>query len=157
MFRINVNNNLQNESFFFFNRHTHIIWKFLGHGLNPSCGCDLHCSFGNTGFFNPPKLVQGSHLDFCSDSSRCSWILIPLQHSRNSTIWVLLCKSFYPCTWDCFWDSCYPIQIPFAWPAIVILGAKCSQLCPSPENWPSLSRGMSAERVHCGEGCGNRE
>ena len=31
----------------------HRIWKFLGQGLNLRHSSDLHCSYGNAGFFNP--------------------------------------------------------------------------------------------------------
>ena len=38
---------------FFFNGHTHSIWKFLSKGLNLSHSCDLCHSFSNTRSFNP--------------------------------------------------------------------------------------------------------
>ena len=42
---------------FFLNVCTHSIWKFLGHGLNPSNSWDLCCSCSNIRSFNP--LHQG--------------------------------------------------------------------------------------------------
>ena len=37
---------------FFFNGHTHGVWKFLGQGLNPSHSCELGHSCGDDGSFN---------------------------------------------------------------------------------------------------------
>ena len=37
---------------FFFNGCTCCLWKFLGQGLNPSCGCDLCYNCSNTKSFN---------------------------------------------------------------------------------------------------------
>lgn len=39
--------------YYFFNDCTHVIWQFLGQGLNLSLSCNLCWSCGNTGFLKP--------------------------------------------------------------------------------------------------------
>ena len=70
--------------FFFFNGHTHNIWKFPGKGSNPSNSCDLCHSCSNVGSFNLLHWGRGSNPFLCSDLSCCSQILNLLCHSGNS-------------------------------------------------------------------------
>ena len=39
--------------YFIFMAYAFGIWKFPGQRLNLSCSCNLCCTCGNTGFFNP--------------------------------------------------------------------------------------------------------
>ena len=55
---------------------THGIWKFPGHGSNPSHSCDHARSL-------PTVLGWGSNPCHRSDLSHCNQIFNPLRHSRN--------------------------------------------------------------------------
>ena len=70
-------------SSFLFYGHTHGMWLFLEHGLNPSHSCYLPCRCGHTDILTHCT-GQGSNPCCCSGLNCYIWILNLLCHSRSS-------------------------------------------------------------------------
>ena len=70
--------------------HTLGIWKFQGQELNLNHSCNLHCSHGNTGFFNPLCQAGDQTHTSAATSATASQILSPQYHGRNSKYALLI-------------------------------------------------------------------